>query len=113
MMKNRFIRQANWVPYRAIALWPFVFVKHANDSTDPVLLNHERIHHRQQLELGILPFYAAYLGEYAWHRLRGLPHYRAYRAISFEREAYQNEHCPHYLQNRRFGAWWHYRYAHK
>ena len=85
---------------RAIALYPFVLLRYADDRLDPVLLNHERIHLRQQLELLVIPFYVWYLTEYVWHRRRGMSHVEAYLRISFEREAYANEHRPNYLDDR-------------
>ena len=81
-----------------IALFPFVLVRPARPNA--VLLNHERIHLRQQVELGILPFYVWYLLEYTYWRLRGRSHYGAYLAISFEREAYDQETDLNYLTNR-------------
>jgi hypothetical protein len=89
-----------WV--NGLTLWPFVLVQKPNPSAR--LLNHERIHLRQQLELGILPFYVWYLAEYAWYRLRGHGHYAAYRAIRFEREAFDNDNDLAYLNNRRVWA---------
>ena len=86
---------------RAITLYPFVLLRYAADRHDPVLLNHERIHLRQQLELLVIPFYVWYFAEYAWHRARGKNHLEAYLRISFEREAYANEGRPRYLGKRR------------
>lgn len=85
---------------RAITLYPFVLLRFPGDRLDPVLLNHERIHLRQQLELLVIPFYVWYLAEYARHRLRGLNHTAAYLRISFEREAYANEQRLNYLEKR-------------
>lgn len=82
-----------------LALWPFILVQQPNPG--PRLLNHERIHHRQQLELLLLPFYVWYGLEYAYHRWRGLGHYAAYMAIRFEREAYRHEGDLGYLKKRR------------
>ena len=42
--------------YQAIALWPFIVLKCKERRHDKVLINHERIHLRQQLECLILPF---------------------------------------------------------
>ncbi len=85
---------------RAITLYPFVLLRYADDRLDPVLLNHERIHLRQQLELLIIPFYVWYLAEYVWHRRRGMSHVDSYLRISFEQEAYANEHRLGYLRQR-------------
>ena len=86
---------------RAITLYPFVLLRYAGDRLDPVLLNHERIHLRQQLELLVVPFYLWYVGEYVWRRIKGMNHLSAYLTISFEQEAYANEHQLDYLDLRR------------
>lgn len=70
----------------------------------PLLLNHERIHLRQQAELLILPFYIWYVLEYFIRLVRYKDKKRAYRNISFEREAYANEANPDYSKNRKFWA---------
>ena len=46
--------------YRGWAAYPFVFVKYQSDKGNPVFVNHEKIHLRQQLELLILPFFICY-----------------------------------------------------
>lgn len=84
-----------------ITLFPFILIKNKALSQNPVLINHEKIHLRQQLELAILPFYVWYLAEFYLHRLKGKAAYEAYRAISFEREAYAQEKNADYLQTRR------------
>lgn len=56
------------------------------------LINHERIHLRQQLEMLVIPFYIWYLVEF---------YTKGYYNISFEREAYRNEHDPTYLRRRK------------
>lgn len=96
------------LPARGMALFPFILIKDKSDAANQRLLNHERIHLRQQLEMLVLPFYVFYLGEYAWHRLRGLPHKAAYFAISFEKEAYDREYDFGYLRRRAFWGFWPY-----
>jgi len=56
-----------------------------------ILLRHELVHVRQMERLGVPAFLLRYLGEYARNRLRGMDHDAAYRAISFEREAFRAE----------------------
>jgi len=70
----------------------------------PLLLNHERIHLRQQAELLILPFYIWYVFEYLIKLMQYKDKKQAYRNVSFEREAYANEANPDYLKNRKFWA---------
>jgi len=90
--------------YRAITLWPLVFIVERTLSREDRLMRHERIHLRQQLELGVLPFYIMYILEYLLGRLSGLTHDAAYRGIRFEREAFQNENDPDFLKNRKVWA---------
>lgn len=92
------------VPYSAMALWPFILVKKKEMQHDVVLINHERIHHRQQLEMGIVLFYLAYLINYLYNLVKYRAHYRAYREIIFEREAYSMEGDMQYLERRKLWA---------
>jgi hypothetical protein len=77
-----------------IAIFPFIFVP-KNAFVTERLLNHERIHLRQQLEMLILPFYIIYLYEY---------YTKGYMNVSFEKEAYANEHNMEYLKKRKLFA---------
>ncbi|MFN8354657.1 MAG: hypothetical protein U0Y10_09435 [Spirosomataceae bacterium] len=95
-----------WMRANGMALFPFVLIRKKNPSE--VLLNHERIHLYQQVELLIIPFYIWYVLEYGWHRLKGKRHYEAYRSISFEEEAFAHDQDADYLQKRRFWAFWRY-----
>jgi hypothetical protein len=65
-----------------------------------ILVNHEKIHLAQQLELGIIFFYLIYFGEYLFYRIKGLNKHLAYQSISFEKEAYANECNTDYLKSR-------------
>lgn len=89
--------------FRAITAFPFVLLKINSLRDNLVLIYHERIHIRQQLELLVLPFYTWYLIEYIFRffQYKG-DRMRAYRNMSFEREAYDNEHNPNYLKSRPF-----------
>ena len=88
--------------YRGLTVFPFVFIKYAFDSENKVLINHEKIHIRQQMELLVLPFFLWYFVEYAVRLLQYKNANLAYRNISFEREAYANEINLDYLETRRF-----------
>ena len=87
-----------------ITLYPFIFIKNHEDKKNRVLINHEKIHIRQQLELLIVFFYILYVTEYYYHFFRLKNAHAAYHAISFEREAYSMEHDLNYLKNRKFWA---------
>lgn len=64
-------------------------------------LNHERIHESQMKELLYIFFYPWYVIEWIIRLIKYKSSYMAYRNISFEREAYQNEGSLDYLGNRR------------
>ncbi|WP_348823459.1 hypothetical protein [Flavobacterium aestuarii] len=87
--------------YRGLTVFPFVIIKYRFDSKNKILVNHERIHIRQQLELLVLPFFLWYFVEYAVRLLQYRNTNLAYRNISFEREAYSNELDLDYLKTRR------------
>lgn len=65
-------------------------------------MNHERIHIRQQLETLIIPFYIWYGLEFLYHYARLKNKDKAYRQISFEREAFKHESDLNYLKKRTF-----------
>lgn len=88
--------------FRGFTAFPFVFVKYALDKENPVFVNHERIHLRQQLELLIIPFFILYLMEFLLRLIQYRNRDLAYRNISFEREAYANEKEFGYLKHRSF-----------
>lgn len=56
-----------------------------------ILLRHELAHVAQVARLGLLRFLVSYVREYVALRRRGLPASEAYRAISFEVEAFAAE----------------------
>lgn len=75
---------------KALAFYPFIITS-KNQHLDERTINHEKIHLRQQIELLVIPFYIWYLIEL----------YRfGYENISFEKEAYQNDHNFKYLEKR-------------
>lgn len=73
-----------------------------------MVINHEKIHLRQQLELLIIPFFIFYMIEfiYRWIQYRNWD--LAYRNVSFEREAYAKEKDLNYLKSRPFWGFWTY-----
>lgn len=91
-----------------ITLFPFIFVQRKEDSKNKILINHETIHIRQQLELLIVPFYIWYLSEYYLKYLKYRNPQLAYRNISFEREAYANDQNLDYLKKRKFWSFIYY-----
>lgn len=87
--------------YVGLTFWPFIILKDRSLIHDSVLMNHEKIHLKQQLELMILPFYLLYLLEWIGRSLYYFDMYEGYRNISFEREAFANERDLGYPDQRR------------
>ena len=86
----------------AITLFPFVFCRgELSEGT----MRHEKIHHRQYVELLVVGFLLLYLVDF----LHGLIKYRnsekAYMRIRFEQEAYDKDEDLKYLDNRPLYAW--------
>lgn len=89
--------------FHAINLFGVLFVRDTWRDVNARLLNHEKIHTAQMRELGYVFFYILYILEWLY---RLIQEGNAYRNISFEREAYQNEGNPTYLQTRKRWAMW-------
>lgn len=93
MIKLKILKHTN---IRAIALFPFIFIRDKIDKKNLILNNHERIHLRQQLEMLIIPFYI-------WYGIESI--FKKYEDISFEREAFNNENNLEYLKDRKWYSW--------
>ena len=98
ILVNKHILGKNFI---AVAIWPVIFVKNATYKQDQLLLNHEKIHLRQQLELLVVFFYIFYAAEFIFRWIKYKNAMRAYRNISFEVEAYSNEKDEDYLKSRK------------
>lgn len=94
--------------FRGITIFPFILLTHREDRGDGVVMNHEKIHIRQQLEMLVLPFFLWYGIEFLIRWLYCKNRFVAYRNISFEREAYANEKDLHYLKQRSFWSFCNY-----
>ncbi len=77
----------------AITLYPFVFVVSEKCLEDKILINHEKIHLQQQKKFLVIPFYLLYAGMYIFNLLKYRNHYKAYRNIPFEKEAFEKQNC--------------------
>ena len=98
-----------WPGYSAMCIWPFLLVKQDVDlEKNPGILIHEGIHARQQQEMLWLFFFLWYILEYLLRLMQYHKHRQAYHAISFEKEAFENERVPDYLAGRRPLAWMRY-----
>jgi hypothetical protein len=100
LIVNKYILRKRFV---GVTLWPFIVMKDRALENDVVFINHERIHLRQHRELLVRPFYIWSGLEFLVRLLQYKDRYKAYRNISFEREAYTNELDLDYLKHR--SAW--------
>lgn len=89
--------------FAAINICGIIFARH---ELTFVTLNHEQIHSAQGRELLWIGFYIAYFLEWLVRLVICLDWKKAYRSISFEREAYEHEREIEYLYTRkRFAQW--------
>ncbi|HIP27041.1 MAG TPA: hypothetical protein EYG80_05245 [Flavobacteriaceae bacterium] len=89
--------------YIAITVFPFILIN-KNYKGNKALINHEKIHLKQQLELLIIPFYLWYIIEFLIKLIKYKSWHMAYLNISFEKEAYQNDYNLEYLKYRKWFA---------
>lgn len=94
----------NYIPFagfKAMMLFGLIFVRGKRPLRKEEI-NHELIHLRQQVELLFIFFFAWYVVEYVVRLFQyRFNANRAYRNISFEREAYGNEKERFYLKRRK------------
>jgi len=87
--------------FSAISLCPLgIYI----EKYDKYIVNHERIHWRQQIEMLILPFYMWYLTELFIKRIY-MNKRDAYLSLSFEKEAFKNQNNLDYLNKRKPYSW--------
>lgn len=92
-----------------MAIFPFILLRNKEDKSNKNLIHHETIHIIQQIELLIIPFFVWYIIEYIYRLFQYKFNYNlAYRNISFEREAYENDDNLDYLKKRKFYAFINY-----
>ena len=98
IIRNKFIP---FPGYKAINLFGVLFVR-GNAKVDEKTIRHESIHTAQMQEMLYIFFYLWYVVEWV---VRLFMKGNAYRSISFEREAYENEKDVDYLDLRYPYAW--------
>ena len=82
--------------FSSINLFGVIFARNGENITQRTI-SHEAIHTEQMKELGYVLFYIWYLAEWVIRLFLGG---NAYRNISFEREAYDNDTDVEYLSRR-------------
>ena len=93
------------LPADAMAIYPLMIFKKRALKESQVIINHEMVHFRQQLELLVIFFYLLYFLHYLINLIMFRNHRRAYLEICFEKEAYANERNFEYLKQRTPYAW--------
>lgn len=93
------------LPAAGMAIFPFILIQRPEFKEDEVLINHEKIHLVQQLELLLIFFYIIYLIHYLINLARYRNHRAAYMNIVFEREAFHMDSDLLYLKRRKLFAW--------
>lgn len=86
---------------KGLALFPFIIMKSEEHVTDWII-NHERIHFRQQIETLFIGVILLHIFERNYARfVLGYSNMDAYTFSSTEQEAYRNQYDETYLQNRK------------
>jgi len=85
-----------------ISIFPFIILGETALKEDTTFLNHELIHIYQQKELLLIFFILLYYIEFLILLVRYKDCQKAYRLISFEQEAYENETNYNYLKTRKW-----------
>lgn len=85
-----------------ITIFPFIILEKNHLKEDKTFINHEMIHIYQQMELLFFLFIIIYYTEFLILLIKYKNIQEAYRNISFEREAYENESNYEYLKTRKW-----------
>ena len=104
IIKNKIIPPRG---FSYVNLFGVLFTRRDRHISD-VSLNHEQIHTEQMKEMLYVFFYLWYLIEWLIRLIILRDSHKAYRAISFEREAYDFEKKKDYLSFRKRFAWFNY-----
>ena len=111
---DKFLDSISWfMRVGGISIFPIVVLreKYKDPKTSveferaSAIHRHETIHFRQQLEMLVIPFYVWYVVEFLVKLIRYGKSNKAYRSISFEREAYDNEDKYGYVAKRKMYNW--------
>lgn len=101
VVKNRFIPPRG---FAYVNLFGVLFTRRYR-LISSVELNHEQIHTEQMKEMLYVFFYLWYIIEWLIRLIILRDSHKAYRAISFEQEAYANQDKLTYLEGRKRYSW--------
>ncbi|HFS67124.1 MAG TPA: hypothetical protein ENK67_02825 [Flavobacteriia bacterium] len=93
--------------YIGLAIFPFIIIN-KKYKEDIWLINHEKIHLKQQIELLWIGFFIWYIMEFLYRYTQHKNWHKAYQHISFERECNQQETDLNYLKKRKLFSFWKY-----
>jgi len=92
------------IPINPMAI-SLIFWVISSEELDDVVKNHETIHYRQWIELGIVFFAIFYVYFYFENLLKGLSPRDSYYHIPFEIEAHKHQEDMEYLSKREKFKW--------
>ena len=88
----------------AFTIYPFIIAT-KDEKQNPVLMNHETIHLKQEKELFLILFLILFYAHSFWILLTKLSVRKAYLLNMFEVEAYANKNDFSYSNNRKKFGW--------
>ena len=103
-MKSMKVIGSGFIPFRgftAINLFGIIVVRKEHLPISNRILHHEAIHTHQIKELLYVGFYVWYVTEWLIRLLIFRNFNKAYKTISFEKEAFQNDTNINYLKERK------------
>jgi len=106
-MNNMKVIYNNVLPlkgFTAMNLFGVILARKEYGELKDYVLNHEAIHTAQMKELLYIPFYILYGIEYLINLIKYRDTNKAYKNISFEREAYRYERQLDYIDGRQHFA---------
>jgi hypothetical protein len=71
-----------------LTIFPLIWVVYSKEKCPGWLLNHEKVHIKQQKKWLLFPWFAIYGCDYLWGRFKNMSHDEAYRNTRFEKDAY-------------------------
>lgn len=103
---------SKWIPfsgYKLMAFWRWIFIREEyKGKLTPSDYTHEKIHLLQQQEITVILFLFIYRLELLIKLICTFNYHKAYRSVSFEQEAYDNQNKQSYLVSRKKFAWRHF-----